>query len=453
MISSSARRAVVIGASMAGLASAKTLARHFDEVVLIERDELPIVAAQRKGVPQGRHAHGLLSGGRGALERLFPDFAARAVAAGAEPGDFSRDVLIHAGGGFLRRFDSMQLPAMLVSRCTLEAVVRDLVRREPRVRFLERARVVAPRWSADGTRVVGVDWSYLALPDRVEALDAELVIDATGRGSRLPGWLAARGRRVPDESFVHSDVAYVTREFERHPGDLPDDARVLLRLAEPPEPRGGALLAIEGGRWVMTLFGLAGIRPEASASGFLEFAKTLAVPDFARVAQSARPLTDVVAYRIEGSRRRHYERLSMPDGILPIGDAICSFNPIFGQGMTVAALEALALDEELGRGKAGLARRYLKRASALVDAPWDVASGGDLRFPQIEGRRPAALAAINRYLARVHRVAQHDDAVALAFHRVLNLVDPPAAILRPRVLWRVMRPMRAAGDVRPALSA
>lgn len=449
---STRRRAVVIGASMAGLVAAKALVRHFDEVVLVERDELPTTVAHRKGVPQGRHAHGLLSGGRIALERLFPEFLDRALAAGADAGDFSRDALLYAGGGFLRRFDARQLPAMLISRCALESVVRELLRREPKVHFIEGARVAGLHWSSDGERVDGVDWSTVRRPECVATLDAGLVIDACGRGSRLPGWLAAQGRRVPDESVVHSDVAYLTREFERRPGDLPDDARALLLLAEPPEPRGAAMISVEGGRWVMTLFGLAGVRPEASADGFVAFARTLPVPDFARIAQSRRPLTEALPYRIEGSRRRHYERLPMPEGILPIGDSICSFNPIFGQGMTVAALEAAALDEELGRGGPALARRFLKRASALVDAPWEVATGADLRFAQIEGTRPAALAAINRYLARLHRVAQRDDAVALAFHRVLNLVDRPAALLRPAVLWRVLRPARARAAVRPALS-
>lgn len=452
MNSSPTRRAVVIGASMAGLTSAKALLRHFDEVVLIERDELPGSPAHRKGVPQARHAHGLLSGGRIALERLFPRFVEHALAAGAESGDFSRDTLVYAGGGFLRRFDAMQLPALLISRCALEAVVRDLLRRESKVRFIEQARVVAPHWSNDGRRVEGVDWSFVAHPDRIETLDAELVVDATGRGSRLPGWLAARGMRAPDESLVRADIAYATREFERRPGDLAGDARALILTAEPPHPRGGAILAVEGNRWVVTVTGFAGECPQATDEGFVAFARKLPVPDFVRIAQSARALTEPAPYRIEGSRRRHYERLPMPEGILPVGDSICSFNPVFGQGMTVAALEALALDEELERGHSSLAARFLKRASALVDAPWEIAAGADLRFPQVEGDRPAPLGVINRYLARLHRVAQHDDAVALAFHRVLNLVDPPAAILRPRVLWRVLRPVRTHAVVRPALS-
>lgn len=432
-------RAVVIGASMAGLVAARVLARHYAEVVVLERDELPDTPAHRKGVPQSRHAHGLLSGGRQALDRLFPGFSERAIRDGAEAGDFSTRSMVYAGGGFHRRFHA-DLPGLLISRCLLEATVRDLVREQANVHVRTQARVVGPRWSADGNTVTGIDWCHVATPDRVEALDAALVVDASGRGSRLPGWLAARGHRVPDESLIRSDVAYVTREFERRADDLMGDAGVLLMLAEPPHARGGALLAIEGGRWVMTLFGLAGERPEATAQGFVDYAKKLAVPDFARIAQHARPLTEVVPFRIEGSRRRHYERLRMPDGILPIGDAICSFNPIFGQGMSVAALEAVALDEELQRGGAGFTRRYLKRAASLVDAPWEVAAGADLNFPQIEGKRSPMLKPINRYLAKLHRAAQRDEVAALAFHRVINLIDPPAAILSPRVAWHVFRP-------------
>lgn len=432
------RRAVVIGASMAGLVASKVLAGHFDEVVVLERDELPDGPAHRKCVPQSRHAHGLLCGGRRALDRLFPGFSERAIAAGAEPGDFSDRSLVYANGGCHRRFHS-GLPSLLISRCLIESTVRDLAREEPRTRFVTQARVVAPRWSDDG-RVTGVDWCPVASPGHVEALDAGLVIDATGRASRLPGWLAARGLRVPDESLIRSDVAYATREFERRPDDLPGGASVLLLLAEPPNPRGGAILAVENNRWVVTVFGLAGERPEATEQGFVDFARTLAVPDFARLARSCRPLTDVVPYRIEGSRRRHYERLAMPEGILPIGDAICSFNPVFGQGMSVASMQAVALDEELQRGTAGLSHRFLKRAAALVDAPWEVAAGADLNFPQIEGKRPPMLGPINRYLAKLHRAAQRDEVAALAFHRVINLIDPPSAILSPRVAWHVFRP-------------
>lgn len=446
MNTSSPRRAVVLGASMAGLTSAKALAHHFDEVVVLERDELPGAPAHRKGVPQGRHAHGLLCGGRLALDRLFPGFSERAIRDGAEAGDFSRSVMLHAGGGYHRRFDS-GLASLLLSRCLIESTVRDLVRSEPNVRLLAPARAIGPRWSADGRSVDGVEFAFVAAPERVESIGASLVVDATGRASRLPGWLAARGHRVPAESRVRSDVVYATREFERRPGDLPDDARVLLLTADPPHPRGGAILAVERDRWVMTVFGMAGERPEATEEGFVAFAQTLAVPDFARLARTRLARTDVASYRIEGSRRRHYERMPIPDGILPVGDAICSFNPVFGQGMTVAAMQAVALDEELARGPAGLSRRFLKRASALVDAPWEVAAGADLRFPQIEGPRPATLGAINRYLVRLHRAAQHDEVAALAFHRVLNLIDPPAAILSPKVMWHVLRPTHGVASM------
>jgi len=172
----------------------------------------------------------------------------------------------------------------------------------------------------------------------------------------------------------------------------------------------------------------------------LAFAQSLAAPEVYNVIKDAEPLSDIVTYRFKASLRRHYERLSgFPEGFLVFGDAICSFNPIYGQGMSVAAMEALDLQQELRRGTQGLWRRFFRRAARSIDMPWQIVVSGDLRFPEVEGRRTASVRFINAYMERLHRSAHRDPVVARAFNEVAGLVAPPQSLMRPGILWRVLR--------------
>ena len=234
-------------------------------------------------------------------------------------------------------------------------------------------------------------------------------------------------------------LGYATRIYRLPPDALGGDLAV-LQAATPRHPRAGALQLLEGDRGMVTLAGILGDHPPTDPGGFLDFARSLRFPDIYQAVRDAEPLDDPVAFRFPASVRHRYEKLDrFPDGLLVMGDAVCSFNPIYGQGMSVAALEALALRRHLERGTAPRPRRWFRELARVVDVPWDIAAGGDLVFPGVQGRRTAKVRLISAYIARLHAAAAHDADLAGAFLRVAGLVAPPGSLLRPGVAARVLR--------------
>ncbi len=442
-------RAIVLGGSIGGLLAARVLSDHFRQVVVLERDPLPDQPLPRKGTPHARHTHGLLSQGLTRLEAMFPGLGAELVAHGAEQGDLVKDCLWHAAGGFHRQIAS-GLFASAQSRALLEWLVRRRVGQLSNVAV--RGQIGVQRLLADERRqrVAGVQFADRSHADRAlsnsaafksertEALPANLVIDATGRGSRLPQWLEELHFPRPKEERVHIDLAYATRLYRRRPTDLGGQLAIVV-TQQPPNKRFAAMVQMEGGLWSLTMGGVLGDHPRLTESGLLEFARGLPTSELHEFLQDAEPASEILSYKYASSLRRRYERLrEFPQGILPLGDSICSFNPVYGQGMTVAALEAGALDECLREGMDGLAARYFRRVARLVDTPWQIAVGSDLRNPGVPGPRPLGSSLVNGWLDRIHRAAQHDPEVALAFHRVANLLAPPASLFRPGLAARVL---------------
>ena len=432
----SERHAVVIGASMGGLLAARVLAGSHDRVTVVDRDHLPPPGEQRKGVPQGRHAHGLLARGREALEELFPGMTAELVARGALTGDIQAQGRWTNEGRTLRQ-EASDLRGLLVSRPLLEGHLRARLRADGGVEVRERTSVAGLVATGDGHRVTGV--RLVAADGTEQELAADLVVDATGRTSKLPAWLRALGYPAPEDEAVHVGIGYATRTYRRRPGDLGGDVAVVTAPA-PPSKRGGVVLAVEDDRWVVTLAGYEGDHPPTEPDGWLAYARSLSTTDVAQVVDGGEPLDDPVPFRYPASVRRRYERLErFPEGLLAFGDSVCSFNPIYGQGMTVAALEALALRDALRQGRAGLAQRFFRQAGRLVDVPWEIAVGTDLRFPHVQGRRTPKVRLINRYLSRVYVAAAADATVGTAFLRVVNLIDRPEKLLAPATAVRVLR--------------
>ena len=427
---------VVVGGSIAGLLAAAACHRHASAVIVLERDVLPDGPAARPGTPQVGHAHGLLASGRLAAEELLPGLAAELLAAGAVPGDdLGRSGHWYIGGGLLADTTVGQ-DGMCVSREAVESALRDRVCHLPNVTV--RERVDACGLVVDRGRVTGVRVRRPGGGPDTEVLPARLVVDATGRSGRGVGWLRDAGVPEPREERVRIGVRYATTHLERRPRDL--DGRVVsVSGALPTVPRGGVAIAQEGERWVVTLFGYLDDQPPLDEDGFRAYADTVVNPDLAALLADRQLLHPPRGYRFPDSRRRYFEESSdLPVGYAPIGDAICSFNPTFGQGMSVAALEALELRDALARGVGAVRSDYPAAAAAVVDRAWAAVTGADLQIPGVTGQPPAAPAWVTAYIRRLQRVARHDAAVAAAFFRVTNLMDHPRRLLRPGIAWRVL---------------
>ena len=424
------KHAIVIGGSMGGLVAARVLTDYFEKVTVVERDAFPPIGEQRRGVPQGRHTHGLLASGRQVLDRLFPGISKELIETGAVAGDIVRDARWFNEGACLCRFAS-GLEGLLMTRPLLEGMVRRHLLRLPGVQARENCVVEGLEPTADNRRVTGVKIGG-------ETLTADLVVDTTGRGSHSPQWLEAMGYEKVAEERVEVALGYTTRFFRRRPDHMNGDMGAII----PPTPsgkRGGVMLAQEGDRWTVTLIAHFGNYAPGDLPGFIEFASTLPAPYIHEVVRDAEPLGEPASARFPASTRRRYENLKrFPEGYLVFGDAISSFNPIYGQGMSVAALESDQLAAALSEGFDDLARRFFARAGKVVDIPWSIAVGNDLRMPEATGPRSAGLNFINWYMSKLHRAGHHDPIPAMAFHRVANLLAPPPSVMHPKVAWRVL---------------
>ena len=442
------RRAIVLGGSIAGLAAARVLADHFEEVLLVERDTLDDTDGLRKGVPQGRQLHGLLKHGEDILEGLFPGLVASLHAAGAVPVDFGRELRWHHFGVDKARFDSGVVGTMM-SRPFLEREVRRRLFAVPNVRRLDRREAMGLLASDDGQRITGVRARRrdgTADRDELEELRGELVVDACGRGSSTPKWLMELGHQRPEETEIRVNVCYATRLYHRRePTGLP--YRALYVIGTPPgSKRIGALSPIEGDRWIAALVGVLGDHPPGDPEGFLEFAKGLPIDELHRVISHAEPASDISIYKFPSHLRRHYEKMDgFPAGLVVLGDSHCCFNPIYGQGMTTAAIGAQVLAECLeeqrrvaGASLEGLSRRFQTKLAKVTDGPWAMAIGEDFRYPEIEAKRPFGYGFMKWYTGRVHRAVAHDTELALCFLRAMHMLEPPTALLTPRMALRVL---------------
>ncbi|MGH3724781.1 MAG: FAD-dependent oxidoreductase [Mycobacterium sp.] len=440
-MSRSSQNAVVCGASMAGLLAARVLSEFYDHVTLVERDVLPEKVIQRKGVPQGKHLHQLLSRGSTVLGELFPGLFDDLVAAGAHLVDDPSLVYAHIGGHALAQHgeftNSDEMVAYTASRPLLESHVRWRVRAIENVTFLDGHDVIEPIFGAadrvTAVRLVGRETKQ----ERV--LDAALVVDATGRAGRTPAFLKAHGYDGPVEQSYSVGLSYTSQFLRVAPGQLAE--RVVLIAPTVEKPVGAGLLAYEDDTVIMTLIGVAGHKAPTDLPGLLSLAGQLLPARFEAVLQAAEPLGEVSAQQYPISVRRRYDKLHrFPGGLLVMGDAFCSFNPVYGQGMTSAALQAKVLRRCLAEaGDGELSRRYFRAAAKKLAPIWQANRLNDFAVLPADGWRAVPQRLLNWQVGKAAAAAADDMVLAETFMRVIQLHDRPTGMLRPSLLVRVIK--------------
>ena len=439
MTRTSHHHAVIVGASVTGLFAARVLADHFTKVTVLDRDELPDGASSRRGVPQGRHAHALLAAGQRTLMGLFPGIVDELVADGATLINFNEGRWYQAGG--YRSNINKKRAAVSASRPLLEHHVRRRVAALANVEI--RSGISVDGLLYDGRRVRGVQ---VCEDETLSGITADLVVDCSGRSSRAGAWMEQIGYPSPAVEHVRCEQAYATRLFRRSPADM--EPTFAVTIESPPHGRRAAFVVpIEGDRWIVSLADRFN-PPPTDEAGFEALALSLPAPEAGQIVTRAEPLTPVMTHRMLSSQRRRYEKVRrVPAGFVTLGDSICSFNPVYGQGMSCGALQAVALGEAVARhGIADdrLPRAFYRQAAKVVDTPWKIAVGADFAYPETTGPKPAGTDLINRYMARVLLAARVSPEVNATMLEVQQLSSPPSVLFRPSIVRAVLKAARQA---------
>jgi 2-polyprenyl-6-methoxyphenol hydroxylase-like FAD-dependent oxidoreductase len=437
-------QAVVIGASMAGLCAARVLSDRFERVCVIDRDTFPTdVGVPRRRVPQGRHPHLLLVAGARLLERWFPRILGELYSGGAVELDVCGDFYWHQAGGELRRPPS-ELKGPAMTRPYLEATVRRRVGDLPNVELRSDCAVTGLEVACGRTTGVHTDDGTV--------VPADLTVDATGRQARSLAWVEAAGFPSPPVEVIDVDTRYVSQMYQR--AAFPSSEWKAAAIVDDPATKRLAMaLPVEGDRWLVMFGGLNGVVPPTEEAERLLWAKSLPSPVIADLMAASEPVGDTATNRFPANQRRRVERLRrFPLGWVLLGDAVCSFDPIYGQGMTSAALQADTLGACLDRHGATdrrFAERYFKHIAKVVASPWSIAVGGDFAYPGTKGRKPPGTDLLNRYMARVLVAGQYDDQVAVRFNEVAAMVRSPNSLLSPLFARRVFRAGKTPTSPKP----
>jgi 2-polyprenyl-6-methoxyphenol hydroxylase-like FAD-dependent oxidoreductase len=431
--------ALVIGGSIAGMLAAQVLSKHFEQVTIVERDNLPEQPGQRPGVPQAQHGHILLQRGQQILEQLFPGLKTELIAAGAYSVNITADLLWYLNA-WTPRFPS-DITTINCSRNLLEWAIRRRVANNNRVAFLQGTQVIGLLSNSNHSRVTGVR-VYLRNQGKTD-FTADLVVDASGRNSHSTQWLEALGYATPQKTTINSFLGYASRWYQI-PENFPDDWQVAGVWGKPPNmSRGGWLFKIEKNNWLVTLFSVNRDYPPTDEAGFLEFARSLRAPIIYEAIKNAQPISPVYSYRRTENCWHHYEKLSrFPEGLIVLGDAVCALNPVSGQGMSVSALSVLILDDCLvkqfschpHRNLIGLSKRFQRRLSQAIALPWAIATGEDLRWSTTEGGRPNFITRLfQQYVDQVLLHGIESPHVYKVFLEVMHLLKPPSTLLHPSI--------------------
>lgn len=442
--SKNGRHALVLGGSLAGLLAARVLCDYFDQVTMVERDIFTNSTEARRGTPQANHVHALMPRGRQILEELFPGLQKQMMADGAPLVDMARDVAWLTPQGWGVNFQS-DLEVLSFTRPLLDLHIRRRLLADSRFRIFERTHVtglIPAGKDAVGGAIVPVQTGDA---ESIETnLFADFVVDATGRASRAPQWLEQIDYPAPKETTVKAHLGYASRLYEIPTGFSAAWTCVFVQAAPPERKRGGILFTVEGNRWLVTMIGGGHDYPPKDEAAFLEFARSLPTPVIYDAIRTATPLSEIKVHRGTENRLRHFDSVArQPRNFVALGDSVCAFNPVYGQGMTIAAMEAMTLDECLRNWSPddrNFARRFQKRLSKVTAAPWMLATSEDYRYRETEGgSADRKTKFMHRYMDRVLKRSTFDPTVRRVLLQAFGMLVPPSALFQPRVLMRVMR--------------
>ncbi|MCO1574495.1 FAD-dependent monooxygenase [Crossiella sp. SN42] len=444
------QHAAILGGGMGGMLAAFAVAPHADTVTVVEQDSFIADPVPRRGAPQARHTHALVSAGARAIEALVPGVLAELYAAGAQHLNMPGRYLGLSSRGWFPRYEGRQF-LVGASRSLLESTLRGRLRELPNVTIAGRSEVVGLR--GDPAGITGVRTRRPDTGEHAE-LTADLVIDATGRRSRATDWLTELGFPPVRQSIVDPGIFYVSAVFQAPPEAVPDFPAITVQSRPRPDNpvrRNGTLVPIERDQWMITLSGGPGSRPSTDPDGFHDFAARLPHPVLADLIAAATPLCQPFGFRADANRRRHFDRLSpAPHGFAVLGDAYATFNPIYGHGMSAAALSALAVRTQLARRK--LDTRALQRAITQASAnAWDMAAGQDQRHAGTASGRIEAF--FDRLGEWISAAGAHSRPIADTQVDIFNLIAPPSSLLSPRVLWHAARAGTGPARLTPPFTA
>jgi flavin-dependent dehydrogenase len=435
------KRAIVIGAGVSGLVAARAVADHSEEVVVLERDELPSGATTRPGVPQGTQAHGLLGGAMKGLRELFPGFDQDLVEAGA--------VLVNPGFEILQEFPGFDpFPRRKwnwfiysLTRPLVELTMRRRMELQPNISLRGGSRVLEIVGTPDGARVTGV---RCQTADGPQTIPADMVIDASKHGSLTLSFLESTGHPLPEETTIGVDIRYATALFELRHGALGEFKATVTFPKAPESVNAGYLLPVENNCHQLLRLGRGDDIPPTDGAGFLEYARKLGTPTIYSAMKGAKQLSEVARYGVPESKWRHFGLLDrFPRGLLPTGDAICCLNPVYGQGITVAVLEANAMRRLLKVNArkadplATLGSHFLAEVEALLEDPWSMSAIPDFVYPETRGKRPKDLDDVLQFQNALVHLTTRDADLAELLTEVRHVLKPMSLLNEPDIVRRV----------------
>ena len=447
--------AVVIGGSIAGLLSARVLAEKFTSVTIVEKDKIPNQPAPRKGAPQSVQPHTLLVKGYRLLEDFFPEFGAKLAEKGALKIDWAQEFHLFDSLGWKA---NAQAPSHIVSvtcsRPLIEWAIRQELSKFTNVSFVEGHRVIGLIYDSEIKRVNGVYLRSLTTSTEDKLL-ATLVVDASGRSSNAPDWLKSIALTPPPETVVNPFLGYATRLYKEPEGFHPDWKIMLISPSSPNSTRLGYLARIENGKWIATLGGYNHDFPPIDNEGFLEFAHSLPSSRFYQAISQAEPVSPIYAHRATANRLRHYEKITLPKGFIALGDAVCALCPVYGQGITVSALGAIVLKDQLQKSPTGdlCVNSFQKKLAQENSFHWGLATQSDSRFPKTvtkselisptsseEKKQETGIfsQALNWYIKRLFIKSTTDASLNTLYFEIINLLKEPTVFFHPLVILKVL---------------